>query len=93
MDGGVTTCSPTSAVVNKRGMINIADKELAAGNRSLHLSVTLEAEIHIALHEHFRIDGAMRAVADGATLAQSGVFEDVRPGFFPVTSSTILVAP
>jgi hypothetical protein len=91
MNGSVTTGRPTSAVMKERGVINIADEKLAAHNRTLHLSVTPKAEIHVALHEHLRIDGTVGAVANSASLAQRRMLKDMRPGFFTMTSGAILV--
>lgn len=72
-------------------MIYITDKKVAAGTRPLHLSVAFEAEIHVPLHEHLGIDGAVRVVANRATLAQCRVLKDVRSCLFTMTSGTTLI--
>ena len=91
MHGGVATSRPASAIANEPSVVGIADEELSARSWPRHLGVTLEAKIHVALHEHLRIDGAVRVVADRAALAQGRVFEDMRSGFFTMALSAALV--
>jgi hypothetical protein len=86
MHGSMATRGPAGAIVNEQCVINIADEKLRAYVPSVfYLGVAPETKIHVPLHEHLRIDGAVRAVANGAAFAQRRVLEDVRPGFFTMT--------
>lgn len=74
-------------------MVNVADVEPSAGSRSLHFRVTLQAEIHVPLHEHFGVDGAVGVMTSRATLPQRRVLENDGPGFLTMTLGTSLVEP
>lgn len=65
-------------------MIDVADIKAGPGTGALHLRMAFEAEIHIALDEHFCIHGAVRVMANRATFPERGVLEDERPRLFPV---------
>ena len=72
-------------------MVDIADRNRSRGALTLRLSVASETKVRIPDREHFGIDRAMRAVADGATLAQGGVLKNHRFGLFAVTRGTGLI--
>lgn len=93
MNSGVTAGCPTGAVANEPSVIGIADEKLPGCVRSpyLGLGVASETKIHVPLHEHFGIDGAVRVVANSAALAQGSVLEDMRSGFFAMALGAILV--
>lgn len=93
MHRGVATGRPASAKANEPGVVGIADKKVAARDtiRSWGLGVASETKIHVPLHKHLRIDGAVRVVANRAALAQGRVLEDVRPGFFTMALGAALV--
>ena len=59
----------------------------------LGLGVAFEAEIGIALDEQLAIHRPVRVVANGATFAQSFVFENKWARLFAVTGGAILVQP
>jgi len=74
-------------------MILLADKDsISLVIRSLQ-HMTLEAEIGVALGQHFAVYRTMRLMADDTTLAHGFVLEGKRPGLFAVTFRTRLVNP
>ena len=91
MNGGVAASCPAGAVAKKSGMVNVTDVKVSDCTRLSHLGVTLDAEIHVTLQEHLCVDGTVRIVADGATLAQSGMLEYVRPRLLSMTGGAIFV--
>lgn len=72
-------------------MIDVADEKAGPGRRRLGLRVAFHAQIGIALHEHFGVDGAVGVVADGAAFAQGGVFEDKGTGLFAMALGASLI--
>ena len=68
-------------------MIFLADENgpVAGRARGDNLRMAAEAEIIVAHDQHFFVHRTMRLVADDATLAQGGMFEDERPGFLAMT--------
>ena len=85
MDGGVATRAPATAQPHLVRVIFLADEN--PPRRGLLLGVALEAKVVVAFDEHLRVDRAMRAVADRATLAQCFVFEYKRPRLITMTLS------
>ena len=77
MNGFVTASTPTGALVEERSMVLAADQEAAA--RLGLLEMAFQAQVGIALHQHFGVDTPMRGMAGGATFAQGIVLEDKRP--------------
>ena len=73
-------------------MIHLADEDSRAGRvRPLHLGMAAKTEIRIPDDQHFGIDGAMRLVADPATLAQGRVLKHGGFGLFAVAGGASLV--
>src|ERR1044071_5741084 len=89
--GGMAPRSPARALLQARCMRGIANVNLS--RLPLHLRVTFQTEIGIALHEHFAIDRAVRCVADDAAFPQCFMFENKWPGLLAVTLAAILVLP
>jgi len=88
MNGRVTAGRPAGAVAKIGAVVDITDVE---PSRPLHFAVTLQTKIHVPLHQHFGVDGAMRVVANGAALPQSRVLEHVRLGFFAMAVGAVFV--
>jgi len=78
MHGCVTTSRPTSTLAQKRGVFDLADVNPARASRGLRLGVAFEAEIRIALGEHFSVHRAVRLMTDHAALAHGFMLEHVR---------------
>jgi hypothetical protein len=95
MDRCVATRAPARAVLEKPGVINVADIKMprAARARSLHLRVATQTKISVARHEHFGIDRAVRIMTDGAAFAQRRMLEYKRSRLRLVTLGAILVLP
>lgn len=65
-------------------MVHLANKHpICTG---LHLSMTPQTQVGIALHQHATVYRAVRVVAGDAALAQCLVLEDVRPGLLLVAT-------
>ena len=77
MNGGVAAGSPAGTNLQLRRMVHVADIDLLA--RCLDLSVATQAEIRIALDQHFLVDGAVRGMASDAAFAHGRMLKDVRP--------------
>lgn len=92
MNGRMAAGGPAGAEAQEAGVINVADVETRANNGwTLRLRVTFQAQVHVALNQHFRIDGAVRAVADGATFPHRRVLEDEGPGLFAVALAAVFI--
>ena len=75
-------------------MIDFADEKLAARHaRALHLSVTAEAKVGVALSEQFAVHRTMRIMANRAALAQGLVLEDKRLGLLPMALRARFIPP
>src|SRR3974377_86788 len=92
VDRRVASRRPAGAHADETGMIDVADIDLPWQHvRACHLRVTPEAEVEVRLDEQLGVDGAVRARADGATLAQRRMLEDDRPGLLPMALSARLI--
>lgn len=74
---------PTGAIGKPGSMVLIPDRHLPglycrAGRGQLHLEMALQAERCVALEQHARVNGSVRIVAGGATIAQRLVMEHER---------------
>jgi len=87
----MATRRPTGAITHERAVIHIADIDTSAGSRALRLGVAFKAQIGIPLHQHLRVDGAVRIVADGAAFAHRGVLENHGARLFPMALGAILI--
>jgi len=83
----MATRRPTGAVTKQSAVVDIANVKPGCGRRSLRLRVALEAQVGIALDEHFGINRTVRVVANGATFAERGVFKNEGAGLFAMTLS------
>jgi hypothetical protein len=72
-------------------MIDIANVEARSYGRPLHLGVAFQAQVHITLHQHLCVDGAVGGVAGRAPFAQRSVLKNEGPGLFPMTLGASLV--
>jgi hypothetical protein len=88
--GFVAPSGPTRAPQDEPGMILGAYIKCSGGlvGHPLGLEVTLEAEILVALNEHFVIRAAMRIVAGGAAFANGFVFENEWPALLHMALHT-----
>ena len=66
-------------------MVHLANKHPVC--TGLHLSMTPQTQVGIALHQHAAVYRAVRVVAGDAALAQCLVLEDVRPGLLLVAAN------
>jgi len=78
VNGGVATGGPAAALPHKRGVVHLADEEVAGS--ALGLRVALQAEVGVMLHEQLGVNGSVRVVANGAAFAHGLVFEDELAG-------------
>jgi hypothetical protein len=72
-------------------VINVADKNCST--RGLCLGMALEAEIRVALHQHFGVNGTVRIVADGAAFTHRRVLENEWPRLFTMALGAIFIEP
>ena len=72
MDRGMAPGGPATAQSQAAGVIPAADEYLT---RCLHLGMAAQAEIRIRLREHLRVHGAVRVVANRASLAHRRMLE------------------
>lgn len=86
MHGGVTTGSPTSALLQKQSVILFANENFTG--RAGHLRVAFEAKIIVALNQHLGIDGAVRTVTNDAAFTHRFVFKNKRPRLVAMTLRT-----
>jgi hypothetical protein len=70
-------------------MRSVADKNLT--RRSLHLRVTLQAKIQIALHQQLSIHRPMRIVTHRAAFPQRFMLKNKWPRLLPMTLRAILI--
>jgi hypothetical protein len=91
VNGGVAAGGPAGAVAQECAVVNVTEKNRSA--RGLCLGVAFDAQIVIALHEHFGIDRTVRVMADGAAFAQRRVLENERASLFAMTLGAVLVLP
>lgn len=89
MYGRVAAGTPTGAVTEISRMVFLPDKNLP--RRPLHLRVTFQAKIIVALDEHLGVDRTVGAVTHGASLAQRLVLEHKRLRLVTMTIRTCLV--
>lgn len=80
MNGGVTTCAPTRTATQEGRVRNIANKNISA--HRVHLRVTFETKIIVALDEHFVRDGPVRLMTNSAAFTQRFVFVDDQARLF-----------
>ena len=76
---------PAGAVVDIRGVIDVADEERAGCSGLWRLRVATEAEIGIADGQQLCIYRSVWVVASGAAFAHRGMFEDVWLRLFAMT--------
>jgi len=81
---GMTAGRPASAVAKQSAVVDVANVKARADGGTLSLRVAFEAEIGVALDEHFGIYRAVRAMTDDAAFAHGGVFKNERTGLFAV---------
>ena len=86
MRGLVATGGPARSLRKETGVIDIADKD--SSSHVLLLEMALQAERVVALVQHSLIDGAVRRVADDATLADCFVLKDKRTALRRMTLET-----
>ena len=96
LGGGSVNCRmatrcPTGAVAHKRPVIDVADVDAGACCRPLRLGVAFKAQIGIALHQHFGVNGAVRTVTDRAAFSHRCVFENHRAGLFSMALGASLI--
>lgn len=72
----MATGAPAGASREERTVITTADENLPG--RGLLLEMTFQTEVGVALGKHFIVDGPMRIVTGGASLASSFMLEDER---------------
>lgn len=87
----MTTGSPAVAVAQITGVIDVTNKEASTGAGQPSLGMASQTEILISNGQQLCINGTMGRVANGASLAQRGVFKNKRPGLLPVTLRAGLV--
>ena len=81
----MTSRRPTSALPQKRGVVDFANENASTTTGDVSLRMTSEAKVGITLCEHRPIHGSMRLVTDNATFAHRLVFESKRARLFAVT--------
>ena len=59
----------------------------------LNLRVAFEAEIGVTFHKHLAVHGSVWGMTNRAAFTQSFMFENKRPGLFPMTLRAILIEP
>ena len=74
VNGGVATGGPAAALPHKRGMVHLADEQVAG--RGLRLRVAFQAEVGVMLHEQLGVNGPVRVVTDGAAFAHGFMLEN-----------------
>ena len=91
VNGGVTTRAETSALLQERRVIEVADEYLPRRMGQSDLRVAFQAQIVVALGQHLRVDRAMHVVAGGAALSHGFMLEHVRPGLLAMALRAVLV--
>jgi len=76
VNGFVTTSRPARALAEKRGVIAIANDDDAGS--CLSLEMTFEAEISVALCQHFLVRGAVWIMACDASFTDCFMLENKR---------------
>ena len=90
----MTAGGPTGSHLQKRGVIRVADINTPARNvGTLDLRVTTQAEVRVALDEHFLVDGAVRSVANRATFAQRLMLKNKRARLLAMACRATFVLP
>ena len=69
----------------------IAFADIKRAGASLHLCVAAQTEVDVPLGQQLCVDRAVRVMAGGAALTQSGMFEDEGPRLLAVTCRTPLI--
>jgi len=88
----VAAGAPAAAFAQMRSVVFLADPNVARRHAgSLHLRVTLEAQIGVTLHEHFPVHRTVRVVAGDAALAHRLMFKDEWPCLLAMTRRTTVV--
>jgi hypothetical protein len=91
VNGGMAAGRPARAVTEIARMFDIANVNAAESGRRLGLGVTLEAQVRIALQEHFGINGAVRVVTDRAAFTRGRMLENERPRLLAMTLGASLI--
>ena len=86
----VTPGGPARSLRKEIGMIDIADKD-SSGNPLL-LEMAFQAQRVVAFVQHSLIDGAVRRMADDATLANCFVFKNKRTALRRMTLETRVIS-
>lgn len=90
----MTAGRPAGADLEHRCMVRVADEDVTGCNSlSLVLRMASQAQVWIVVHEQLLVDGAVRVMANRATLAQGLVFEDNGPSLRLVTSGATFILP
>ena len=89
VNGGVAAGTPTRATTETCGVRNVADENFTAGG--VHLGVTFETQIDVALNQHFVGDRTMRVMANDAAFPKCFMFENKRSGLLAMTFGAGLI--
>ncbi len=87
----MTAGSPAIAVAQITCVINVANKQASTRAGQPSLGMATQAEILVPNGQQLCINGTVGCVANGASLAQRGMFENKRPGLLPMTLRAGLV--
>ena len=88
VDGFVTSCCPTRALLHAHGMVRAPDEKLAVADL---LEVAFKTQVCVPNGEQLGVHRAMRRMASGATFAQGIVFEHIRPALLDVAAKAIVI--
>ena len=83
--------TPAASLAQKLGMLGIADIHVATA--ALDLRVALEAQVGIALDQHFPIHGAVWVVTNRASFTQRLMLEDEWARLLPMALRAVLIEP
>ncbi len=91
MNGSVATGTPARALLQKRGVVDMANVDFTLTPTFLDLRMAFQAKIWIALHQQLAVDRTVWSVANDAALPQRFMLKDKWPRLLPMALRATLV--